>query len=148
MRYANNPDAQAYFVNEGHRTATSQRVLQANADPFLGHTTLDGKPMFVTEVSPYTADLEWDDINYFDDIFEVVESLGRCVAKIHCCSDDDSDQTLINYSIEEAINGVLDGREAEYVEYMTNFGEQYAARVRDDHRLFVDAFRNHLINGI
>ena len=43
---------------------------------------------------------------------------------------------------------VLDGREAEYVAYMTQFGEQYAARVREDHRIFVDAFRNHLIGGI
>lgn len=148
MRYAHNEEAQKYFINEGHRTAISQRALQSNADPFLGHTTLDGKAMFVTEVSPYTADLEWDDIQDFDDILEVVESLGKCVAKIHCCSDDDSDQTLINYSIEQSINEVLDGREADYVEYMTNFSEQYAARVRDDHRLFVDAFRNHLIGGI
>lgn len=141
-------DIKSYFKSEGHRTATSQRALQANADPFLGYATLDGGSMFVTEISPYTADLEWDDINDLDDILEVVENLGKCVAKIHCCSDDDSDQTLINYSIEEAINEVLDGREAEYVEYMTNFGEKYAERVRADHRLFVDAFRNHLVAGL
>lgn len=148
MHYIAHEDVQNYFVNEGHRTAVSQRALQTNADPFLGYSTLDGKAMFVTEVSPYTADLEWDDINDFDEIMEVVESLAKCVAKIHCCSDDDSDQTLINYSIEEAINEALDGREAEYVAYMTNFGEKYAARVREDHSLFVDAFRNGLISGI
>lgn len=148
MHYIAHEDVQNYFVNEGHRTAVSQRALQTNADPFLGYSTLDGKAMFVTEVSPYTADLEWDDINDFDEIMEVVENLAKCVAKIHCCSDDDSDQTLINYSIEEAINEALDGREAEYVAYMTNFGEKYAQRVRDDHRLFVDAFRNGLISGI
>lgn len=147
-KYVKDKEAKAYFVNEGHRTAVSQRALQANADPFLGYTTLDGISMFVTEISPYTADLNWDDINDMDDIMEVVENLGKCVAKIHCCSDDDSDQTLINYSIEEAINAVLDGKEAEYVQYMTNFSEKYAERVRDDHRLFVDAFRNHLIAGV
>jgi hypothetical protein len=79
---------------------------------------------------------------------EVIDYLGKCVAKIHCCSDDDSDQTLINYSIEDAINAVLDGKETEYVNYMTDFGEQYAAKVREDHRIFVDAFRNHLIGGL
>ena len=41
--------------------------------------------------------------------------MGACIAKIHCCSDDDSDQTLIQYSIEEAINEVLDGREVDFV---------------------------------
>jgi uncharacterized protein (DUF2252 family) len=147
-KYVNDPEAAQYFVNEGHRTAVSQRALQANADPFLGYSTLDGNAMFVTEISPYTSDLEWDDINDMDDILAVVEGLGKCIAKIHCCSDDDSDQTLVDYSIDEAINQVLDGREAEYVAYMTQFGEQYAARVREDHRIFVDAFRNHLIGGI
>lgn len=146
--YVNEPDIKAYFKSEGHRTAVSQRALQANADPYLGYTTVDGHSMFVTEISPYTADLEWDDINDLDDILEVVDGLGACIAKIHCCSDDDSDQTLIDYSIEEAINGVLDGREAEYVEYMTNFGIQYAERVREDYLIFIDAFRNHLIGGI
>ncbi|MBU6230151.1 MAG: DUF2252 family protein [Cyanobacteria bacterium REEB459] len=146
--YINDEDAKKYFISAGHRTSVSQRALQANADPFLGYTTLDGNSMFVTEISPYTADLEWDDINDMDDIMEVVDYLGRCVAKIHCCSDDDSDQTLINYSIEDAINGVLDGKETEYVNYMTDFGEQYAAKVRQDHRIFVDAFRNHLIGGL
>lgn len=148
MKHVPNDEVSRYFVNEGHRTAISQRALQSNADPFLGYTTLDGRAMFVTEISPYTADLDWDDINDMDDILEVVENLGKCVAKIHCCSDDDSDQTLVDYSIEEAINEVLDGRETEYVQYMTDFGEQYGARVREDHRLFVDAFRNHMIPGL
>ena len=148
MRHVEDAEAQKYFHNEGFRTAISQRALQANADPFLGYTTLDGNAMFVTEISPYTADLEWDDINDLDEILEVVENLGKCIAKIHCCSDDDSDQTLIDYSIEAVINAVLDGREAEYVEYMTAFGEQYAKQVRADHNLFVDAFRNHQIPGL
>ncbi len=147
-KYVNDPKVTGYFVHEGHRTATSQRALQVNADPFLGYTTLNGTGMFVTEISPYTADLEWDDINDMDDILQVVESLGRCVAKIHCVSDEDSDQTLIDYSTEDAIFNVLDGRESEFVEYIVRFSEDYAACVRNDHRLFVDAFRNKEIPGI
>lgn len=144
----NDPEASAYFQHEGHRTTISQRALQAAGDAFLGYTTFDGKGMYVSEVSPYTADLEWDDINDLDDILQTVDLLGRCVAKIHCCSDDDSDQTLVNYSIEGAINEVLDGREGDFVRYMTDFGEQYGAQVRKDHALFMDAFRNHLFPGI
>jgi uncharacterized protein (DUF2252 family) len=147
-KYVNDPKVSDYFVHEGHRTATSQRALQVNSDPFLGYATLNGVGMFVTEISPYTADLEWDDINDLDDILQVVESLGRCIAKIHCVSDEDSDQTLIDYSTEEAIQNVLDGRESEFVDYIVDFSENYAKCVREDYTLFVDAFRNKNIPGV
>ncbi len=147
-QYVKDERVKAYFKHEGHRTAVSQRALQANADPFLGYSTLDGVGMFVTEISPYTADLDWSDINDMDDLVQLVTDLARCIAKIHCVSDDDSDQTLIDYSTEQAINSVLDGKEAEFVDYMVNFGEQYADCVRTDHRLFVDAFRNKMIAGV
>ena len=147
-KYVKDAAAASYFIHQGQRTAISQRALQTNADPFLGYTTIDGQGVFATEVSPYGADLDWSDINDLDDTLQVIEELGRCVAKIHCCSDDDSDQTLIQYSIEDAINKALDGREAEFVDYMVDFGDSYAAVVRNDHRLFVDAFRNHEIPGL
>ncbi|MEK7253175.1 MAG: DUF2252 family protein, partial [Bacteroidota bacterium] len=138
----------SYFQHDGHRTTISQRALQANADPLLGYATLGGKGIFATEINPYVADLDWSNINDMDDILQVVESLSKCVAKIHCISDEDSDQTLVDYSTEAAIQGVLDGREADFVAYLTEFGENYASCVRDDHRLFMDAFRNREIPGI
>ena len=147
-KYVNDPNVSAYFKHEGQRAAISQRALQAYADPFLGHSTLDGEGMFVQEISPYVASLDWDNLNDIDDILQMVESLGQCMAKIHCVSDVDSDQTLITYSTEEAINGVLDGRESEFVAYMVNFGEHYAACVRNDYHIFVDAFRNKMIPGL
>lgn len=131
------------FIHDGQRTAISQRALQAYSDPLMGYSTLDGKGMYVCEISPYVADLDWEDINDMDEILEVSEALGRCVAKIHCTSDDDSDHTIVPYSIEQAIHEVLDGRETEFVEYLTEFGEGYASIVRSDYNLFVDAFRNH-----
>ncbi len=137
-----------YFLHNGHRTTISQRALQAFADPLLGYATLEGKGIFAAEVSPYCADLNWSDINDLDDVMGVVESLARCVAKIHCVSDEDSDQTLVNFSTEIAINSVLDGREADFVNYMTDFGENYAVVVRNDYRLFVDAYRNRMIAGV
>ncbi len=147
-RYLNDPAARSYFKHDGHRTTVSQRALQANADPFLGHASVDGKGLYICEVSPYTAGLNWGDVNDMDDLLELVAGLGRCIAKIHCCSDDDSDQTLIGYSADEAIQKVLDGRESEFVKYICNFAFQYADIVRNDHLLFVDAFRNRRILGV
>ncbi len=147
-RHINDDRVTQYFQHDGHRTAISQRALQSYADPFLGYTTFDGAGMFVAEVSPYTADLDWDNINDLDDILQVVTQLGRCVAKIHCCSDDDSDQTLVPYSTETAIHGAIAGREKEFEDFLVGFGEDYSAAVRNDHRLFVDAFRNRQIPGL
>jgi len=136
------------FKHNGHRTVVSQRALQAYADPWLGHTELDGVGQLVAEYSPYTADLEWDNINRLDDILELLGYLGQAMAKIHCVSDDDSDQTIVPYSIDEAIHGALKGREDGFVAAMVAFGEQYGAVTRNDHRLFVDAFRNHLFPAL
>lgn len=147
-RYIPDPHIRQYFEHDGHRTAVSQRALQSHADPLLGYAQLDGKGVLVAEVSPYTADLEWSEINDLGDLLQVAELLGQCVAKIHCCSDDDSDHTLVPYSTETAIQQTIEGQEVEFVEYIVNFGECYGAIVRHDHQLFVDAFRNHLFAGI
>ena len=146
--YIDDENISSYFLHDGQRTMISQRALQSHSDPWLGYTLLEGKGMFVAEVSPYTSDLDWDEINDLDDLLQVAELLGRSVAKIHCCSDDDSDHTLVPYSIEQAINQVLDGREADFVASIVDFGEHYGAIVRHDHSLFVDAFRNRLFSGI
>ena len=50
----------AYFEHEGHRTAVSQRALQAHADPWVGWCELDGEGQLIKELSPYEADLDWD----------------------------------------------------------------------------------------
>ncbi len=137
-----------YFKHNGHRTVVSQRALQAHADPWLGYTMLDGEGQLVAEVSPYEGELEWDDINKMDDILELLRYLGQATAKVHCTADVDSDQTLVPFSTDQAIQKVLAGREEAFVKAMVDFGEQYGAAARDDHRLFVDAFRNHLFPGL
>ena len=90
-----------FFENEGHRTVVSQRELQVHTDPFLGWTTVDKVGYVVAEVSPYEADLDWSEITEPDEIEPVVELLGRATAKIHCVSDEDSDEDLVDFQTEE-----------------------------------------------
>jgi uncharacterized protein (DUF2252 family) len=137
-----------YFIHDGHRTVISQRALQAYADPWLGYATLNGFGQLVAEASPYVSDLEWEDINDLDDILQVLAYLGQATAKIHCVSDVDSDQTLVPFSTDQAIHDVLAGHEDEFVVEMKKFGQGYGSIVRDDYRLFVDAFRNRLFPGL
>jgi hypothetical protein len=95
----------------------------------------------VADLSPYEADLEWSDITEPDEIGPVVADLGRAPAKIHCISDSDSDEGLVDFSTEEAIAVVLDGQHDAFVDDITDFAIDYAERARHDHALFVDAFR-------
>jgi uncharacterized protein (DUF2252 family) len=140
-RFVDTRDVAAYFEHEGHRTAVSQRALQVHTDPLLGHTSIDGVGYVVSEVSPYEVDLDWREINEPDDIRAVVDLLGRATAKIHCASDEDSEQDLVDFQVEEAIAASLKGRRNDFVTWLGDWGIGYAARVREDHALFVDAFR-------
>ena len=141
------------FTDHGHRTAVSQRALQAHADPWLGHTSIDGVGYVVSEVSPYTADLEWDDVDEPDQAVALLRDLGRATAKVHCVADAASDSgegSAVPFQVEEAVVAVLDaaGGDEEFAADAVAFAAGYAEVVRDDFRLFVDAFRNGAFPGL
>ncbi|GAA2172994.1 DUF2252 domain-containing protein [Arthrobacter parietis] len=138
----------SYFEHDGHRTVISQRALQVHTDTFLGYTTVDGVGFVVDELSPYKADLRWDNLTEPDEIEPVLVDLGRATAKVHCASDEDSDQDLVDFQTERAIMQVIEGRREEFIEDILTFSLDYARTVRDDHALFVDAFRENRIPGV
>jgi uncharacterized protein (DUF2252 family) len=147
-RVVDDPEVRKYFKHHGHRTAVSQRALQAHADPLLGYTDIDGVGFVVSEISPYDADLEWDEVTEPDELTEVVEQLGQAVAKVHCVGDSDSDQSLVDFQTEEAIMAVIGEHVDDFASDIVEFGLEYAATVRDDHRHFVEAFREGRISGV
>jgi uncharacterized protein (DUF2252 family) len=147
-RVVDDRDVHEYFAHHGHRTAVSQRALQAHADPLLGYTEIDGKGFVVAELSPYESDLDWSELTEPDELTEVIEQLGRAVAKVHCVGDADSDQELVNFQTEDAIAEFIDDRDDEFIDDLVEFGLTYSATVRDDHRHFVEAFREGRIPGI
>jgi len=137
-----------YFKHHGHRTAVSQRALQAHADPWLGYTEIDGTGFVVSELSPYVEDLDWSDVTEPEEISPVLDYLGRATAKVHCVADKDSDPSIVGFQTEDEIVEAIEGKEGEFVEEMVAFGMRYSEIARDDHRLFVDAFRNGQIPGL
>jgi uncharacterized protein (DUF2252 family) len=147
-RVVTDPDVAGHFEHHGHRTAVSQRALQAHADRMLGWTDLDGVGFVVSEVSPYEADLDWSELTEPAEIGPVVEYLGRATAKVHCVADSDADHSLVDFQTEDAITRVVAGREDEFVAWVVDFAHTYAAQVREDHALFVDAFREGRVPGV
>ncbi len=131
-----------YFEHNGHRTAVSQRALQAHADPWLGYTEIDGVGFVVSELSPYVEDLDWSNLTEPEQMSPVLDYLGRATAKIHCVADKDSDPDIVGFQTEDEIIEAVSGKEDEFVEEMVEFSLRYSETTRDDHRLFVDAFRN------
>jgi uncharacterized protein (DUF2252 family) len=147
-RIVDNTSVDGYFEHEGHRTVVSQRALQVHTDPLLGYTSIDGVGYVVSEVSPYEFDLDWGEINEPDEMSSVVKYLGRATAKVHCASDADSEQDLVQFQTEEAICAAVEGRRKEFVADLTDFAMEYALTVREDHALFVEAFREGRIGGV
>ncbi|MGQ0573690.1 MAG: DUF2252 domain-containing protein [Pseudonocardia sp.] len=147
-RVVTDPAIAARFHHHGHRTAVSQRALQAHADRLLGYTDLDGVGFVVSEVSPYEADLDWSELTEPDEITPVVDALGRATAKVHCVADTDADHSLVDFQTEDAVLNKVAGREQEFVDEVTDFAHTYAAQVRTDHALFVESFRNGTIPGV
>jgi uncharacterized protein (DUF2252 family) len=147
-RVVDDREVHNYFKHHGHRTAVSQRALQAHADPLLGYTEIDGAGFVVAELSPYESDLDWSELTEPDELAEVIEQLGRAVAKVHCVGDADSDQELVSFQTEDAIDELIDGRDDEFIGDIVEFGLDYAKTVREDHRHFVEGFREGRIRGV
>ncbi len=147
-RHIDDERVRGYFRHQGHRTAESQRALQAHADPWLGFTELDGAGQLVAEVSPYAADLDWSDVNEPEELAGVLADLGRAVARMHSVADDESSHDLVDYSTEEAIVAAIGDDTDGFVGHLVEFAHAYGVRARTDHQLFVDLFRNGRLPGI
>lgn len=147
-RHITDPGIRGYFRHEGHRTVISQRALQAHADPWLGWTELDGSGQLVAEVSPYAVDLDWSDLDDYDEIAEVVGDLGRATATMHAAADDESGHSLVPFSTERVIDDALAADEEALPELLADFAHAYGSTARRDHQIFVDLFRNGRIPGL
>ncbi len=143
-RVVTDPEIAGYFQHHGHRTVVSQRALQAHADPWLGYTEIDGVGQVVAELSPYEADLDWDDITEPEEMAPVLAQLGAATAKIHCVADTEADETLVPFVTEEAIDSAIDagGGVEPFVSHVVSRSREYGDQARRDFVLFVDAFRN------
>lgn len=147
-RWIDDERVRSYFRHQGHRTAESQRALQAHADPWLGYTELNGIGQLVAEVSPYAADLDWADVNEPEELTGVVADLGRAVARMHSVADDESSHDLVDFSTEEAIVAAVDKDEAGFLTLLVDFAHKYGDQAREDHQDFVDLFRNGRLPGL
>jgi uncharacterized protein (DUF2252 family) len=148
-RVVDDQRARDFFEHHGHRTAVSQTALQAHADPWLGWSEVDGVGFVVSEVSPYSADLDWSTLHDVEEMCVTLDQLGRATAKVHCVSDVDIAETpLVEFQTEDAIVAAIGDRGDDFVGDLVEFGMTYGEQARGDHVRFVDAFRGGRIPGV
>ena len=103
----------------------------------------------VKEVSPYEADLDWDDVTEPDEMLPLVARPrprdGQGALRVRRRAPSSRWSTS---DVEDAIIAVIGGRDDEFARDLAAFGADYGALTRDDHRRFVDAFRNGMIRGV
>ena len=70
----------------------------------------------------------------------------------HAASGVATARSLLDYGskgdVEAKITDVIGGRDEEFARHLATFGAEYGALTREDHRRFVDAFRNGMIPGV
>ncbi|CAF3999145.1 unnamed protein product [Adineta steineri] len=153
-----NPELEKYFKHDGLRTVLCSYAMQASTPKWLGYTSIGSIPCLVDEVTAHAEDLDWDDINEFNDVIEVVGYLGQATAKIHCVADSDCKNTpndvaclpfsIIPRQVEKTIRDAIRGNDQEFINEMVEFGMVYGALVQRDHKLFFELFRNKHIPGL
>lgn len=145
----NNAHVDRYFQHDGLRTVLCSYAMQASTPRWLGYTTLNSIPCMVDQVTAHAEDLNWSDINNFDEVKEVVQYLAKAtgeknvqtrkielsicfLAKIHCVADADCVNTpndiaclpfsIIPRDIEQTIRNAIDRRDQEFIQEMVEFG--------------------------
>ncbi|CAF3871979.1 unnamed protein product, partial [Rotaria sp. Silwood1] len=148
-----NPSIDEYFKDDGLRIVLCSYAMQASTPEWLDYTKLDGVSFVVDADKSHSEDLDWSDIDNFQDVIEVAPYLGRAMAKIHCVADSDCLNTpkgveglpfsIIPRNTEHTIRDAIYGHDHDFVRDMA-YGEQ----VRRDHVLFFEAFRDNRIPGL
>jgi hypothetical protein len=82
------------------------------------------------------------------EMLPLVHDLGRATAKVHCVSDAGSEHPLVDVNVEARITEVIGDRGDAFARDLAAWGAEYGALTREDHRRFVDAFRNGMIRGV
>ena len=140
-RFVDTAEVDAYFEHEGHRTAVSQRALQVHTDPLLGHTSIDGVGYVVERGLALRGGprLERDQ-----------RARRHAAGGRPARPGDREDPLRLRRGQPAGPRGLpRRGRDREVPggspqrvrDVALRLGDRYAVRVREDHALFVDAFR-------
>jgi uncharacterized protein (DUF2252 family) len=150
--------------NHARRHQVAYQALVPNPDPLLGWMELpdgdDLKYFSVRQRSPFKdglrvldeektldtgcTELKRTKLKKKGDYVEMAKQWGRILAAAHARADKDFDPALIDYSFEKEVIKQTDGHEKKFAELTVQIAMNYAKRVKSDHALYEDSFRDQL----
>lgn len=116
------------FINEGKRVVEGQRRMQAQSDPFLGWTSMDGRDYLVRQLSDHKACIDETQLEGHG-LTEYARVCGEVLAKGHARSGDP--MQLTGYC----------GSGSRLDEAIADFAELYAEQTERDYNLLKMAIK-------
>lgn len=128
----------AYFGHQGKRVTMTQQAMHHEADPFLGYMTMNDRHFYARERSPYKKKLKAEKLANADELFDVLDCMGRITAKLHARADADVDHGLMRYHSEDEIAAAIGNDVEAFCDYAADWSRAYAHQVEADYRLFAE----------
>jgi uncharacterized protein (DUF2252 family) len=116
------------FANEGQRVAEGQQRMQTVTDPFLGWTTIEGRPYLVRQLADHKAAIDPGELKG-ETLTEYAVVCGKVLAKAHARTGNAA-----------ALHGYC-GDSAKLDKAISKFAVTYAEQTTNDYQLFVKAIK-------
>lgn len=134
----------SYAAHEGARVAKTAKAQRINADALIGHASVDGRPYYVHEKSPYQEDFDYTLLSTAGKMNTAATYFGQALASAHAISDQDYDATIVTYSIDKQVADAITSKSGLKAE-ISAFAFEYAAQVQLDWQAFVVAYDNGVL---
>lgn len=123
------------------RVVAAYKALGVHVDDLLGWMTLaDGRSYSVREVSPYKESFPTDELVSDSDLESMAAQWGAMLAAHHARADEDWDDGVFGYGVDEAVHAATDGDHAGFREMMREQAIGYADQVEVDWVSFLAVF--------
>jgi len=122
------------YANEGQRVAQGQQRMQTVTDPFLGWTTIEGRPFLVRQLADHKAAIDPAELKG-DTLLEYATVCGSILAKTHARTGNAA--ALYGYC----------GDTAKLDKALTKFAITYADQATTDHEAFLKAIKSGQIKA-
>jgi len=126
------------FADEGERHAHGYQALTKHTDDHLGWMYLPNGIYSVRERSPFKETFPAaEEITSKTRFVKMAEQWGTILATAHARADKDYSSTLIDYSVDKAIDEQTDGQHAAFRSLVREIAFSYATQVVHDWNTFV-----------
>ncbi|AYL95210.1 DUF2252 domain-containing protein [Mucilaginibacter celer] len=125
------------WVNESERIINIQKRMQQVPAALLSTTTFRGDTFVIQELQPVKDTIKFKQLNNYRDMYQVISDMATLTASSHLRSGGMQGSSIID-------DLIAFGKSEEWQPLLTNYAENYAAKVRSDYRQFIKDYKKGL----